>query len=80
MAEGQRSEGGGQRSVKQSLSFDERLAQLTGSPDGISFEESLQAVAAHLHQQGKTYIEIGLDPKTKEIGWSFTATLNDSTN
>lgn len=29
---------------------------------------------------GKTYIEIALDPKTKEIAWSFSATLRDSLN
>lgn len=60
--------------------LDERLARLTASPDGITFEESLQAVAAHLHRMGKTYIEIGVDLRTKEIGWSFIALLNDSAN
>jgi hypothetical protein len=52
--------------------LDERLAKLTGSKEGITFPESVQAVCAHLHRMGLTYIEIGLDPKTKEIGWSFT--------
>ena len=61
--------------MKNKLSLDERLQRLTGSPEGISFGESLQAVAAHLHHQGKTYIEIAIDPKTKEIGWSFEPTL-----
>lgn len=38
------------------------------------FEMAIKQVVAHLDQQGKTYIEIALDPKTKEIAWTFTAT------
>lgn len=62
------------------MPLDERLARLTGSDEGITFEESLQAVAAHLHRMEKTYIEIAVDAQTKEIGWSFVALLNDSVN
>lgn len=38
------------------------------------FDTCIKQVAAHLHQQDKSYIEIAVDPKTKEIGWSFTPT------
>lgn len=38
------------------------------------FETSLKQVCAHLKQQGKTYIEIAFDPKTKEVAHSFTPT------
>lgn len=62
------------------LPLDERLAKLTLSDEGITFEESLQALAAHLHRMGNTYIEVAVEPSTKQIGYSFTATLNDSVN
>ncbi len=60
------------------LPIDQRLARLTVHPDGITFEEALQALAAHLDRMGRTYIEVGLDPATKQIGYSFAATLNQS--
>jgi hypothetical protein len=41
------------------------------------FETCVKQICAHLDQQGKTYVEIAIDPKTKEIGWSFTATLSE---
>lgn len=36
------------------------------------FEVVLKMVCAHLEARGQTYVEIAYDPKTKEIGWSFT--------
>lgn len=38
------------------------------------FVTCVKQLAAHLDQQGKTYIEIAVDPKTKEIAHSFTPT------
>lgn len=41
------------------------------------FETAVRMVAVNMHTQGKFYIEIGVDPKTKEVGWSFEPTLMD---
>lgn len=35
------------------------------------FETTVRMVAANIHGQGKFYIEIGVDPETKEVGWTF---------
>lgn len=40
----------------------------------------IKQVAAHLHNRGKSYIEIAVDPKTREVAWSFVASLNASAN
>lgn len=38
------------------------------------FETAVRMVAAHMHGKGKFYIEIAVDPKTKEVGWTFEPT------
>lgn len=38
------------------------------------FETTVRMVAANIHAQGKFYIEIAVDPKTKEVGWTFEPT------
>lgn len=45
-----------------------------------TFDEAVKFVAAHLRQQGKTYIEIAVDPKTNRVAHSFTATLMQGTS
>lgn len=37
-------------------------------------ETAIRMVACQMHGQGKFYIEIGVDPKTKEVGWTFEPT------
>lgn len=58
----------------------EALIALLDHGDKIStpdFETSVQMVAANIHAQGKFYIEIAVDPKTKEVGWTFEPTARD---
>lgn len=38
------------------------------------FERCIKQVVVHLSHQNRTYIEIAVDPKTNEIGWSFAPT------
>lgn len=38
------------------------------------FETTVRMVAANVHAMGRAYIEIAVDPKTKEVGWSFEPT------
>lgn len=38
------------------------------------FETLVRMVAANIHAQGKSFIEIAVDPATKEVAHSFTAT------
>jgi hypothetical protein len=35
------------------------------------FETAVRMVAANLHAQGRHYIEIAVNPATKEVGWRF---------
>lgn len=44
------------------------------------FETAVRMVAAHVHGQGKFYIEIAVDPKTKEVGWTFGPTNRDESH
>jgi hypothetical protein len=62
--------------LKQCAAEAERVA--AQSEVNATFDTAVKLVAAHLDLQGKTYIEIALDPKTKQIATSFTATLNQS--
>ena len=55
----------------------EALVALLDHGDSLAapdFETSVRLVAANMHAQGKFYIEIGVDPKTKEVGWTFEPT------
>jgi len=42
-----------------------------------TLETAIRMVGAHIHQQGKFYIEIAVDPKTKEVASTFEPTLPD---
>jgi hypothetical protein len=62
--------------LKQCAAEAERVA--AQAEVNATFDTAVKLVAAHLDRQGKTYIEIAVDPKTKEVATSFTATLNQS--
>lgn len=36
--------------------------------------DCVKIITAHLTSMNKTYVEIAVDPKTKEVAWSFEAT------
>lgn len=42
-------------------------------------ETAVRMVAAQIHARGKYYIEIAIDPETKEVGHTFEPTLPDKT-
>jgi len=42
------------------------------------FETAIRMVGAQMHHRGKFYIEIAVDPKTKEVAWTFEPTLPDA--
>lgn len=55
------------------------LKEMATNPDVIGaldrdFGTSVKFVCAHLQEQGKSYLEIAVDPTTKEAAWSFEAT------
>lgn len=35
------------------------------------WEDCCKMIAAHLEQQGRTFVTIALDPQTKEIAWDY---------
>lgn len=49
-------------------------------PTDLDFDTAVKYVAAHLRLQGKTYMEIAVDPVTNEIATSFEPTANPLKN
>lgn len=48
----------------------------TGNEMTVELELALKSVANQLLNRGLTFIEIAVDPTTKEIAWRFTPTPN----